>query len=167
MSPRPDGGTPTVRVEERPAGDPLAVAAVAAYCAELDRRFPGGFDPGPLTARDLASLTRPRGCFLVGVSEGQPVACGGVRRLDTDTLEIKRMWVHAAWRGAGLGSRVLRRLEELAAELGGRRVVLDTHRTLTEAMALYERAGYREVPRYNVDNPHAQAWYAKSLPTGH
>jgi hypothetical protein len=35
---------------------------------------------------------------------------------------------------------------------------------LTDVIALYERAGYRCIARYN-DNPHAQVWFEKSLIT--
>lgn len=141
---------------------PPAQAALDAYVTELDRRFEDHFVPGPVSAEDVASLTRPRGAFVVATRDGAPVACGGVRRLDADTVEIKRMWVHADWRGAGLGSRLLRHLEQTAADLGCRRVVLDTNRVLGEAMALYDRAGYREIARYN-DNPYAQAWFEKPV----
>ena len=80
----------------------------------------------------------------------------------TGTGEVKRMWVHEQWRGAGLGSRMLRELEALAVRLGYDRVVLDTNRTLTEAIAMYERAGYTPIERYN-DNPYAEAWFEKPL----
>jgi GNAT superfamily N-acetyltransferase len=102
------------------------------------------------------------GVFLVATSDGSPVACGGVQQVGPGVGEIKRMWVHADWRGAGLGSRMLRRLEEEAAQLGHDRVVLDTNATLVEAMAMYERAGYSRIERYN-DNPYAQAWFEKVL----
>ena len=98
------------------------------------------------------------------MSEGAPVACGGVRDLGDGVGEIKRMWVHDGWRGAGLGARLLRRLEEVSAEMGHRTVRLDTNGTLTEAIAMYERAGYRAIERYN-DNPYAQAFFEKRLRT--
>ena len=72
------------------------------------------------------------------------------------------MWVHPEWRGAGLGSRMLRHLEDEARRLGHRQVHLDTNGTLVEAIAMYEREGYQRVERYN-DNPYAQAWFAKAL----
>jgi len=154
----------TVAFVEVPPDDPAARTAIERYVGELDARFPTGFDPGPTTEEDVASLSRPRGTFVVAVSDGATVACGGVRRLDPETLEIKRMWVDGRWRGAGLGTRLLRRLEDEAARLGGRRIVLDTNRTLTEAMAMYARAGYRETDGYDVGNPYAEAWYEKSVP---
>jgi GNAT superfamily N-acetyltransferase len=146
--------------------DTIARTAVAAYVAELSARFPTGFDPGDPTEEELAELARPRGVFVVVRDPHRwqcAVACGGVRRLDPDTVEVKRMWVHVDWRGSGLGSRLLGHLEDVARALGCRRVVLDTNGTLTEAIALYERAGYRSIPRYN-DNPYAQAWFEKPLP---
>jgi GNAT superfamily N-acetyltransferase len=102
------------------------------------------------------------GVFVVATSDGVPVACGGVQQVGPVTGEIKRMWVDPDWRGAGLGSRMLRHLEAEAARLGHTRVCLDTNGTLVEAIAMYERAGYTHVERYN-DNPYAQAWFAKDL----
>ena len=71
------------------------------------------------------------------------------------------MWVNPEWRGAGLAPTVAP-LEAVAVELGYETVRLDTNGTLTDAIALYERAGYRRIARYN-DNPYAQVWLEKSL----
>ena len=40
---------------------------------------------------------------------------------------------------------------------------LETNRALTEAIALYRSAGYREVPAFN-DEPFADHWFEKQLP---
>jgi DNA-binding MarR family transcriptional regulator len=146
----------TIQLREVEPSDPAAVDAAGRYFAELQLRFPHGFDPGE---PDHA------GTFLLATSDGRPVAYGGVRALSPETGEIKRMWVHEDWRGAGLGSRMLRELETLAVRLGHQRVVLDTNGTLTEAIAMYGRAGYLSVERYN-DNPYAEAWFAKDLSDG-
>lgn len=144
----------TLVLERVAANDPVATAAVERYYDELRERFPDGFDPGP------SSLDA--GVFVVATDDGVAVACGGVQPLGDGTGEVKRMWVDPAWRGAGLGGRLLRHLEDVARELGHRRVVLDTSDRLTEAVALYERAGYTAVPAYN-DNPYARHWFAKDL----
>ncbi|KAA1422578.1 GNAT family N-acetyltransferase, partial [Nocardioides antri] len=65
--------------------------------------------------------TEPGSTYVLATSDGEPVAYGGLRptpALDGDTraIEIKRMWVHPDWRGAGLGSRMLRHLEDRARE---------------------------------------------------
>lgn len=146
----------TVRLREVAPDDLAAREATDRYFAELDERFPGGFDPGGPDPH------QPGAVYVVATSDGAPVAYGGVRPLDRHTAEIKRMWVHPDWRGAGLGSRMLRHLEELAARHGHGRIVLDTNNTLEEAIAMYERAGYERIERYN-DNPYAQAWFGKRV----
>ena len=153
----------TCELEVVDAGSREALAAVDRYAAELAERFPTGFDPGD-TAADAASMNAPDGTFLVGRIDGALAACGGVRRLTRTRAEIKRMWVDGAWRGCGLGGRMLGALESAARDLGYREVYLDTNSTLTEAIEMYDRAGYRRIERYN-DNPYAGAWFAKRLPT--
>lgn len=145
-------------------GSSAAQLAMAAYFTELDERFPSGFDPGDALASARTQLCAPHGCFFIGRGAvvPDPVACGGLARLDDRSGEIKRMWVHSDARGRGLGRRLLRRLEVEAERIGYRRVVLDTNSTLTEAMALYESAGYRSIDPYN-DNPYALRWYEKPL----
>lgn len=144
--------------ESRPAR-----RAVESYFAELDRRFPGGFDAGDAGAgADPEALRPPAGRFIVVGVDGRVAGCGGVQRLDAETAEIKRMWVASGHRGHGLGRRLLARLEDAARELGCSRVVLDTNATLREAISLYESAGYTAVERYN-DNPYAERFFAKHL----
>jgi DNA-binding MarR family transcriptional regulator len=142
--------------------DPAALTALGAYFEELDDRFVGGFDPGDTLTADAPSMRAPTGTFVVAHSDDQPVACGGVVGVDEASGEIKRMWVHPEWRGVGLGRRMLRQLESHVARLGHTRVVLDTNAVLTEAITMYERAGYTAIDRYN-DNPYAMHWFARDL----
>jgi DNA-binding MarR family transcriptional regulator/GNAT superfamily N-acetyltransferase len=150
----------TVHLREASPDDPAGQAALRRYYTELRQRFPTGFAPG-------ASAPEPGSHYVVATSDGEPVAYGGIRPIKAGrrppTAEIKRMWVHPEWRGAGLGSRMLRYLESLAQSHGFTRIVLDTNSALTEAIALYERAGYRRVDRYN-DNPYAELFFEKRLP---
>ena len=139
-----------------------AVWAMTQYFDELDRRFPTGFDPGDTLVADAPSMRAPRGVFVIAHSDGDPVACGGVRSVDDTTGEIKRMWVHPEMRGAGIGQRTLRHLEDRARQLGHTRAILDTNSTLVEAITMYERAGYASIDRYN-DNPYAGRWFARDL----
>jgi DNA-binding MarR family transcriptional regulator len=53
-----------------------AVAAVARYFAELDTRFPRGFDPGDASSTDLEGMRPPDGAFLVARVEGAVIGCG-------------------------------------------------------------------------------------------
>lgn len=152
----------TIRIEVVAPEERHAVAALRAYFDELDRRFPGGFDPGDALTAARAGFRAPSGAFLLASDDADAVACGALQRVDAGTAEIKRMWVHADWRGFGIGRRMLGALEDRARELGYRRVVLDTNAELTEAIRMYTTAGYEPTARYNA-NPYAQRWFAKVL----
>src|SRR5207245_1940948 len=52
-------------------------------------------------------LSPPAGAFLIGWLDGEPVCCGGVKRLDRRTCEIKKMYVVPARRGQGVGRALL------------------------------------------------------------
>ena len=134
------------------------------YFAELDERFPTGFDADAARDEDdeAAALAPPGGGFVVIRTDLEPIGCGGLQRVDDATGEIKRMWIHSDWRGLGLGRRLVDHLEHLAAELGYGRVVLDTNDSLEEAIAMYGAMGYVPTERYN-DNPYAQRWFVKQL----
>jgi DNA-binding MarR family transcriptional regulator len=142
-----------------------ALTAMTAYFAELEHRFSDGFDPGDTLVVDAPAMRAPNGGFIVARSDADVVACGGVLRHDDSTGEIKRMWVHRDWRGVGLGRRMLTRLEQQVRALGYGRIVLDTNDSLTEAISMYQGAGYRSIERYN-DNPYARCWFAKGLRPG-
>jgi len=135
-------------------------ALLAAYFAEIRAAF--GFDPAHVSASEPEEFDAPRGRFLLARTGETPAGCAGVRLLDPQTAEIKRMWVNPALRGRGVGRTLLGALESAAIELGARRGVLDTNGALSGALALYRSAGWTEVPAYN-DNPDATHWFAKNL----
>jgi len=135
-------------------------ACVAAYLQEIDARFDGGFDPlrGPTAEPD--ELVPPKGAFLLAHLDDEAIGCGAVKVIAPRVGEIKRMWVAPAARGLGIAQQLLDALEAQASAMGLSTLRLDTQRSLVEARALYERNGYREIPRYN-DNPYADYWFEK------
>jgi GNAT superfamily N-acetyltransferase len=152
-----------VRIEPTDAASTEAQTLIASYVAEIAATFPSGFDPEASVSADPAELSPPRGTFLVVRDDhGEAIGCGGVKLLDEDTAEIKRMWLAPAARGKGAGAQLLQTLEDAARDLGATEARLDTNRLLTAAIALYERHGWRQVPPYN-DNTYATHWFAKTL----
>ncbi len=93
-------------------------------------------------------LLAPDGRFVIILEDGEPVACGAIRRHDTETAEIKRMWVRPEARGRGLARLVLRELESTAVERGYRALVLETGLRQPEALALYESHGYTTIANF-------------------
>jgi GNAT superfamily N-acetyltransferase len=144
--------------------DPAALELVAAMEAWVTENF-GPATPDRTSTVRGEEMTPPDGGFVVLYEDGEPVAGGGLRRLGDDVAEIKRMFVRPAARGRGHGRRVLAALEAAAADLGYRRLRLDTAQSMTTAMALYRGAGYRDIPDYN-GNSYASFWGEKVLGNG-
>lgn len=138
-----------------------AEALLEAYLAEITATF--GYDTTRGAPSSAEDFVEPNGCMLIVRDEnGIGVGCGGVRLLDPDTAEVKRMYLKSSMRGRGAGWKLLQSLEAKAVELGATRGVLDTNETLTSALALYRANGWIEVPAYN-DNLEATHWFAKDL----
>jgi putative acetyltransferase len=83
------------------------------------------------------------------------IGCGAFKEFDSDTIEIKRMFVHPDYRGKGIASAVLKELEIWASEYNYNKFVLETGKNNPEAISLYQKNGYKIIPNYgqykNVD----------------
>ncbi|MGA9659046.1 MAG: GNAT family N-acetyltransferase [Asticcacaulis sp.] len=132
------------------------------YFDELNTRFEGGFAYDRSGLMDHADFIPPRGGFVIARLDGVPIGCGGLKQLDEQTGEIKRVWLHPASRGLGVGKRIIIALEDMARQSGMTVMRLDTNRALTEAKSIYEIMGYIEIAAYN-DNPYAHHWFEKAL----
>ncbi len=137
---------------------------VSQYFAELAKRFEGGFDPERSIPADDDELRPPTGTFLVASADGEPVACGALRKISRGIGSLKRMWVAETMRGFGFGRRILAALESEARALRLTTLRLETNRALREAIHMYESSGYVEVAPFNAE-PYADHWFEKQLAT--
>jgi GNAT superfamily N-acetyltransferase len=143
---------------------------------DMAARYAG--DPSPTAAQSngepsegddlhLDELDPPAGRFVVVYDDGAAVACGGIRRHDDETAEIKRMYVRPVARGRGISRVVLEELERTAVRAGYRALILETGLRQPEAMTLYESAGYTRIPNYGYyRESELSACYRKELPVG-
>ena len=142
-------------------------SAEARYClgeyyGELARRFAQGFDVARSRDPDAADMRRPRGAFLVAISDSLPIGCVGLKGTGGELAEIKRLWVAPSARGLRLGRRLMDAAESSARELGITLLRLDTNSALPEAGQLYRTSGWREIPRFN-DDPYPDLFFEKRL----
>jgi len=139
-----------------------SIALVQAMEREIDELYSDR--PGSVHTVGAApdEMVPPEGDFLVVHHEGRKAGCGGIKRIDDEACEIKRMYVIPEARGLGLSTALLAALEERARELGYRIARLDTADRQPAALPLYEGAGYRRIPPYN-DNDLAVYWFEKEL----
>src|SRR5213595_2002200 len=105
-------------IERVDPASPAARWCWAQYFAELDRRFPGGFDLGTSLPVDDRDLVPPRGAFLVASIDGETVGGGCVKTIAPRVGYLKRMWV-AEWRAAsGSGAECYKRWKAKRARSG-------------------------------------------------
>jgi DNA-binding MarR family transcriptional regulator/GNAT superfamily N-acetyltransferase len=144
-----------------PRGEP-ARACLQAYYDELGRRFETGFDVRRSRDPDADDMIRPRGAFLLAWSDGLPVGCVGLKGAVGQAAEVKRLWVSPAARGLGLARRLMTAVEDAARELAMPLLRLDTNSALPEAIELYRKTGWVEIPRFN-DDPYPDVFFEKRL----
>jgi DNA-binding MarR family transcriptional regulator/GNAT superfamily N-acetyltransferase len=142
-------------------------SAEARYClgeyyGELARRFEQGFEVARSRDPDASDMRRPRGAFLVAISDGLPIGCVGLKGTRGEFAEIKRLWVAPSARGLGLGRRLMDAAECAARQLGIAMLRLDTNSALPEAGQLYRTSGWREIARFN-DDPYPDLFFEKRL----
>jgi GNAT superfamily N-acetyltransferase len=139
----------------------VSVELQRAYFDDIARRYPG-WSPALIPSADPAEVAAPVGAWVVAYAGDTAVGCGGVKRLDDESAELKRIYLADSARGLGLGRRLLEQLERQACELGYARLRLDTGDLQAEALALFRSAGYVEIPDYN-GNTWATYWMEKQL----
>ena len=111
--------------------------------AELDAYLYSIYPAESVYALDIASLCKPNVSFAVlRDAAGNAVGCGAVV-MQPGYGEIKRVYVRPQARGQGLARRLMAALEAKAVEHGARTCMLETGPAQAEALALYERLGYR------------------------
>ena len=133
-------------IRREPLESPAATRLISALNVELQDRYP---EPGATHFRlDPDEVAAGRGGFFVAYWGEMSVGCGAVRCRDDGSAEIKRMYVISEERGGGVGKAVLAVLEGEARRLGAARLVLETGIRQAEAIGLYRRAGFVEIPPF-------------------
>jgi putative acetyltransferase len=94
----------------------------------------------------------PGGRLALALVEGQPAGCAALRRLDGERCEFKRLFVRPQFRGMRLGRELMAWIIAEAKAAGYRQLVCDTMPVMTDALAMYQRAGFERTDPYS-DHP--------------
>lgn len=77
-----------------------------------------------------------------------PIGCGAIKEFDIQTMEVKRMFTNPTQRGQGIATQILNELEKWTLELGYNHCILETGKRQPEAIQLYKKSGYLQIPNY-------------------
>ena len=129
-----------IAIATEPFDSPDARRLVAALDSLLASRYPPEQRFGPqLKAEHVAPGV---GTFVIARADAKAVGCGALRRRNSTTVEVKRMYVEPAVRGRGVARKILDHLESEARTMGAERLVLETGIYQEEAIGLYRSAGF-------------------------
>jgi N-acetylglutamate synthase-like GNAT family acetyltransferase len=108
----------------------------------------------PITLEDQPDLLdipnfyqRGAGNFWVAISEGEVVGTVALLDLGNHQGALRKMFVHARYRGPGHGvsARLLKTLLEWSRARGGKEVYLGTTEKFRAAHRFYERNGFQQI----------------------
>ena len=149
--PRFDGGQTHIRREL--ITSPTVQQLFLALNAELDERYTEeGANHFELDAQEVAE---GQGAIFVLYEGEQAVGCSAIRRIDSYSAELKRIFVVPAARGRGFSELLMHATEQEAKKLAVKRLVLETGERQPEAIALAEKFGFARIERFGsyVDSP--------------
>ena len=112
-----------------------------------------------------AFYTRPGRAYYVLLENGEVIGGIGLAEFDGACCELQKLYLADAAKGKGTGYKMIRFIEEKAREMGYRRIYLETHTNLRAAIHIYEKSGYREIPKPPaVIHSAMNRFYLKELP---
>jgi putative acetyltransferase len=100
----------------------------------------------------------PKGALLLAYNDEAAVGCVAIRELDSETAELKRMFVQPEFRKYKIGQSLLAMIIKIARELNYSRIRLDTLPDMVKAQDLYKTFGFYEIAPYRF-NPVAGTIY--------
>ncbi len=92
------------------------------------------------------SIIEPGGNILFALHGDEVIGCVGLKPIRAGVLELTKMAVREDLRGVGVGGLLMQAAINDARRLGAQELVLDTHSSLKNAIALYERFGFVHAP---------------------
>lgn len=146
--------------------DPRVEGMLAGLLEEYTERYGADGAASEMKRYPITEFASPHGRMVLAEIDGEVVAGGAIRPYREDrasmpeVAEFKRIWTSSRHRRKGLARKIMIALEAAARDLGYARVVLFTGPSQPEAVALYERIGYRWVDPAEFDD----LPYPKAIP---
>lgn len=117
--------------------------------------------------RDLpGTYAPPSGTLVLAFNDDELVGCVGVRPIDDEIAEMKRLYVRPAGRGLGLGRTLAESAIRFATVSGYSRMRLDTLPQMDRAQDLYRSLGFMPIDAYRYSAVPGTVFLELVLTTG-
>ncbi len=134
----------TVTIQEEPPRQPPVLRLLELSDAYMASLYPA--ESNHLV--DVSTLEKAGVHFYVARSEGRVVGCVALVADGKGAAEIKRMFVDPDARGLRIGARLMEHLDAEARRIGFTAIRLETGISQPEAIGLYRKYGYVEIPPF-------------------
>ena len=128
-------------------------ADAAALIEELEAHLAPQYPSESRHGLSVEQLIAQSVAFFVVRQDGMAAACGGVKLVEREYGELKRMYVRPAFRGLGLAKRLVDWLATYACVHGVPMLRLETGIHQREAIGLYEQMGFQPIPPFGDYRP--------------
>lgn len=91
----------------------------------------------------------PNGRLYLAHCDGALAGCIGLKEIDNQNCEMKRLYVRPQFRGKHIGNKLVEKIINDAKEIGYSHMVLDTLPFLKSAIYMYKSYGFYEITCYN------------------
>jgi len=105
----------------------------------------------------------PYGGLILILYDSKYIACAGIRKFEDGICELKRMYIKPEYRGFGLGKKLVKKSIKLAAELGYKKIRLDTLSSMKAAVHLYKQNGFKEMVPYRFNPSEDVLYFEKDI----
>lgn len=102
----------------------------------------------------------PSGRLYLAYYDDELAGCIGLRKIDEENCEMKRLYVRPKFRGKQIGNTLVEAILSDARKIGYSNILLDTFPFLKSAIHMYKKYGFYEIPCYN-DCPVEKTVYMK------
>jgi N-acetylglutamate synthase-like GNAT family acetyltransferase len=97
---------------------------------------------------EFSSISSADGVLFILEYKDKVIGMGALHRYDSESGEIKRMYIKPEFRGRGFGKQLLKNLVEAGREAGYSALRLDTGGFMDTAQHVYASVGFKKIPEY-------------------
>jgi ribosomal protein S18 acetylase RimI-like enzyme len=108
----------------------------------------------------------PEGCLFIAFYGDKPVGCVGLRKLEKNICEMKRLYVRPKYRARGVGKFLAKLIIQEACNKGYARMRLDTVPAMKRARKLYYALGFKKIQPYCYNPIEGAVFMEKNLTLG-